>query len=522
MKKFADLFETFLYSTGQIWCYGNGTNVNGADNVEIPTVVQHVHNPTKAEAMSKSFIANSGGNNTLGKFYTGMKEIVSQDSGYAISDGVNLVMTVQTRQNGNLTYPLWGENVIDWRNPEKTHNNVPPCTNIRVRYTNQDISDLEGFMKRDLNLNSSDVEAKYESLQVADLEEEYGAADLTDHDYILRMSLDGSNDGELKIMKQSMRMLLDLFTEECNSDLSQIGDDGKLYSMEDILKPILERELVLKTQFVNDYNGFMARLTEVGRKIQEYNVLLASMKPIVYVGKIIISTTDNTEEKVIKNYGGVKWRRMLNFLRGVNEEETENHLKLGNKWGEANVCLRESNVPIHTHTVTRNNGKSTPGLYRDNKTTPEQWMQKQKAGQKTELVNQTGTQTGITNTTVEYEISPLEYRKDGSEMTIPHNNIPPYREVYIWECLETTDEERRISGEPWEIVYDLGIADDGQLPANAPRGYRPDWEPPDLPKNLEKATSNHYIFNEWQDDSPNHADDPDATNVTLNLVGGKQ
>ena len=279
---------------------------------------------------------------------------------------------------------------------------------------------------------------------------------------------------------------------------------------------------MLKTQFVNDYNGFMARLTEVGRKIQEYNVLLASMKPIVYVGKIIISTTDNTEEKVIKNYGGVKWRRMLNFLRGVNEEETENHLKLGNKWGEANVCLRESNVPIHTHTVTRNNGKSTPGLYRDNKTTPEQWMQKQKAGQKTELVNQTGTQTGITNTTVEYEISPLEYRKDGSEMTIPHNNIPPYREVYIWECLETTDEERRISGEPWEIVYDLGIADDGQLPANAPRGYRPDWEPPDLPKNLEKATSNHYIFNEWQDDSPNHADDPDATNVTLNLVGGKQ
>lgn len=329
------------------------------------------------------------------------------------------------------------------------------------------------------------------------------------------MTLDGNEEGGVKIMKQSMRMLLDLFTEDCNADLSEVGSDGTVYSMEEILKPILDRELVTKSEFVAWYNECMERLNEIGRKLQILKNLLASMKPIVYVGKIIISTTDNTEDKVIQHYGGVRWRRMLNFLRGVHEEEDDNRLRLGNKWGESYVCLRESNVPIHTHMVTLDNGHDT-GMYRDDKSSAEYWMEKQKGGSDTRMVNEANSsgKNGLGNALVEYEISPLEYRKDGSSQTMPHSNMPPYREVYIWECLETTDEEKRISGEPWEIVYDMGETKDGKLPPNAPRSYRTDWITPDLPKNLVAATSSHYTFVNYTDDSDNHTEDDNRAKIT--------
>ena len=378
----------------------------------------------------------------------------------------------------------------------------------------------------------SDVEAKYKSLQVADLED-YTGQDLTDHDYILRMTLDGHETGGVKIMKQSLKMLLDLFTEDCNADLSEVDGDGTVYSMQDILKPLLDRELVTKSEFVAWYNDCMRRLSEILLQLQVMKGLLASMKPIVYVGKIIISTTDNTEDKVIQNYGGVRWRRMLNFLRGVYEKEDENRLKLGNKWGEAYVCLRESNVPIHTHAVKLNNLE--PGMHRDNKVDAESWMEKDKGGEDTRMVNEgTSGMNGVGNSTVEYEISPLEYRKEGSFQTMPHSNLPPYREVYIWECLEVTDEERRISGEPWEIVYDMGEADDGRLPNNAPYGYRTDWidmtdptdfkkHKTDLPLDIPDASSDHYQFTGWEEDSDRHIEeDNNAIKVDIGSHPGQK
>ena len=42
--------------------------------------------------------------------------------------------------------------------------------------------------------------------------------------------------------------------------------------------------------------------------------------------------------------------------------------------------------------------------------------------------------SGTRNSQMGYQISPLEYGKK-DYATIPHNNMPPYREVYIWECL---------------------------------------------------------------------------------------
>ena len=146
MKKFADLFKTFQYSIGQIWCYRDGSDLaEGRDDVDIETVVKHKHVDTRAETMSSSFSSNRSGGNLIGEFYVGHKDMVSYDKTYALSYGTNLVMTSQSRQEGNLTYPLWGENVIDWRTPNKFHNNVPPCVNIRVRYADRDVEDLAKF-----------------------------------------------------------------------------------------------------------------------------------------------------------------------------------------------------------------------------------------------------------------------------------------------------------------------------------------------------------------------------------------
>lgn len=48
-----------------------------------------------------------------------------------------------------------------------------------------------------------------------------------------------------------------------------------------------------------------------------------------------------------------------------------------------------------------------------------------------------------------YQISPLEYPiKKENEITLPHDNLPPYMKMYIWECTELTDEEYAITKEP--------------------------------------------------------------------------
>lgn len=51
-----------------------------------------------------------------------------------------------------------------------------------------------------------------------------------------------------------------------------------------------------------------------------------------------------------------------------------------------------------------------------------------------------------------YQLSPLEY-ESRNDITIPHDNMPPYVEVYIWECMEATREEQMESGEPPNTYY---------------------------------------------------------------------
>ena len=88
-------------------------------------------------------------------------------------------------------------------------------------------------------------------------------------------------------------------------------------------------------------------LDSVERKISQIKELLKSVPQMNYVGRIIMSVTDDTEQKVIQKYGGKRWRRIENFLRGVGEDDIE----IGKKFGEEYVELRESNIPLHQHKV---------------------------------------------------------------------------------------------------------------------------------------------------------------------------
>lgn len=73
------------------------------------------------------------------------------------------------------------------------------------------------------------------------------------------------------------------------------------------------------------------------------------------------------------------------------------------------------------------------------------------------------------NRKVDYQISPLEHQVE-SRITYPHDNMPPYKEVYIWECIDTTPYEKTISGEPptqiWKVEWD----------SNGGSPVIPDWE----------------------------------------------
>lgn len=283
---------------------------------------------------------------------------------------------------------------------------------------------------------------------VPNLKEDYKFDNLTVHDYLLRISTDGCLSDDIKLMKQTVPMFLDIFADDQYHKLGQTVS-GVFVTMEQILEPFLDMELIPIGEFMEWYFNWMGILDEIYAKIQKLKGLLQSVKPMNYTGRIIISTTDDVEQKVINHYGGKRWRRIVNFLRGVGAADGT----LGRKLGEEYVCLRESNVPVHTHQVTLDSKPTTgpDGNW---------WMKTRTGGQKPKLLNADKTLdvdgkivNGLKNTKLDYQISPLEYEvrsKDGytTDITIPHDNLPPYREVYIWECIESADDEPGISGEP--------------------------------------------------------------------------
>ncbi len=118
---------------------------------------------------------------------------------------------------------------------------------------------------------------------------------------------------------------------------------------------------------------------------------------------IIHSTTLNTMEKVIAEYGGITWVRIENrFLLG-----SSNTYPINSTGGEASHVLTAAEMPLHNHAVQLNWGVN--------------WIDSQSGG----------AWTANSNTAVNH----TEYTT-GTGGNQAHNNMPPYKAVYIWERTE--------------------------------------------------------------------------------------
>jgi hypothetical protein len=120
--------------------------------------------------------------------------------------------------------------------------------------------------------------------------------------------------------------------------------------MQELLQSHLDGILMPASAFMQWYMEKTRQLDEIEAKLELVKELSQSVPPLNYVGRIIISHTDATEQEVVAHYGGKSWRRIENFLRGVSNDDADNIP--GRKFGEEYVALRESNIPIHTHSET--------------------------------------------------------------------------------------------------------------------------------------------------------------------------
>lgn len=154
--------------------------------------------------------------------------------------------------------------------------------------------------------------------------------------------------------------------------------------------------------------------------------------PDSHIGQIIMSTTLDTEEKVKELYGGTSWTKITNrFLVGAGGSYSVN-----STGGEASHTLTANEMPSHNHTFTASSsgtGTTYKGVMTTTKKTnvypnytkPNQFEYYNGGGgpQYSDL-------TLVDITTGGGSVSgTIGYTGGG----VAHNNMPPYKAVYIWE-----------------------------------------------------------------------------------------
>lgn len=155
------------------------------------------------------------------------------------------------------------------------------------------------------------------------------------------------------------------------------------------------------------------------------NLIQLLMEQRSHIGMIVQSTTLDTEEKVINLYGGTKWELIQGrFLLGESDE-----YPIGTTGGEEEHALITEEMPTHSHSGETSYGK-TDGL-----------RVVGAAGTKREANHMPGYESAVYVDTGYNGMFPGQnhwhsFTTSNVGGSSPHNNMPPYKTVYIWERVE--------------------------------------------------------------------------------------
>ena len=131
-----DVYDGFNYSIGHIWCGQQGKTLQTGKDKEVvgekPLI--HTHPDSKIETTTIPYARPFGGGELMGDFNIGSKHLVSDGNPGIGGIDFSMYSDFTVFPGQEMTYPLYGQNVLFWRNPQKEHNNIPPTLNIHVRY----------------------------------------------------------------------------------------------------------------------------------------------------------------------------------------------------------------------------------------------------------------------------------------------------------------------------------------------------------------------------------------------------
>ena len=251
------------------------------------------------------------------------------------------------------------------------------------------------------------------------------------------------------------------------------------YTLRPQIWSFLNLLLVRTEDFLVKYFEWLSHLATLNLRVRALENLAGLGVPLkLHKGLVIYSAIDDTENKVKEQFGGHKWKRVMNFpllqsemykctntscanngntyrgracpTCGVTGEHVA-PTDIGVRGGESFVSLVRDNIPNHQH-----------GLSVDKSSAGDVWKTNRRGTHPFTTTTAPGLSWG--SKLVYPEISMLNWNEDAetgntlpetgdsrptqgaTRYVKPHFNIPPYKDVYIWTCDQVNDPAAMGSG----------------------------------------------------------------------------